>query len=417
MRSITFAVSLVLVFMIPWEGTVRLAGGTTGAAIVGAVLGLSWLILVVTTRRLRLPHRFHVVMYFFVLWNAISVLWSERVGSTAGQVVTWAQIFLFVYILWDLYRTRESVLAALQAFVLGVYVAIGGAIINLRSDRAFYTHYERFSPGTDVNPDGFGFIIALGIPMAWYLAVHPRPNGSVLWRFVNYGYIPTAFLGLALAGTRTALIASIPGMAFGLFSLTRLTLRIRISAFLVLLAAIGVMLPFVQPLRSFQRFGTTYTEITEGDLNNRIPNWEEGLESFVQHPVLGVGSGTYRLVNTRGKVAHNSFLSVLAEVGLVGLVLFGGVLAIAVSQAKRHSKFDARFWLSLLVVWAIGASTLSFQDRKSTWLIVSLAVISANVFAQHRVIPREEHSKSVSLVKREVPTGSPQIVAPGSAQS
>lgn len=417
MRPVTFALSLVLVFMIPWEGTVRLAGGTTGAAIVGAMLGLSWLALVFTTRRLRLPHRFHVVMYFFVLWNAISVLWSERVGSTVSQVVTWAQIFLFVYILWDLYRTRESVLAALQAYVLGVYVAIGGAILNLRSDRAFYTHYERFSPGTEVNPDGFGFIIALGIPMAWYLAVHRRPHGSRFWGIVNYGYIPTAFLGLALAGTRTALIASIPGMAFGLFSLTRLTLRIRISAFLLLLVAIAVMLPFVQPLRSFQRFGTTYTEITEGDLNNRIPNWQEGLESFLENPVLGVGSGTYRLVNTRGKVAHNSFLSVLAEVGLVGLVLFGGVLAIAISQGKRHSKFDARFWLTLLVVWSIGASTLSFQDRKATWLILSLAVISANVLAQPPAIPKEELSKSVALVKRGVTSGPPQIAAPRSAQS
>ena len=44
----------------------------------------------------------------------------------------------------------------------------------------------------------------------------------------------------------------------------------------------------------------------------------------------------YRTVNTLGKEAHNSFVSVLVE--LIGLVLFGLILAIVVYHAFHQPK-------------------------------------------------------------------------------
>jgi O-antigen ligase len=285
--------------------------------------------------------------------------------------------------MWDLYTTRPAILAGLQAYILGAYVAVGSAVQNYLSGNAYYTNYQRFSPG-DTNPDGFGFILALGIPLAWYLA-GSKGTGRLgsLFKFINYAYIPAAFLGLALSGTRTALVASLVGMAFGLISLTRLQIWARIAIFVVLSAGILVLWPYVQTLKSFQRLGTTGTELTQGDLNNRTNNWSEGLEAFVEHPIIGIGTNMYRSINSLGKVGHNSFISVLVELGLIGFFLFAIILVIVVTQAWSHpSKWDKSFWLTVFAVWTIGSSTLTWEFRKTTWLFLGFIIASATLAKQ-----------------------------------
>jgi O-antigen ligase len=137
------------------------------------------------------------------------------------------------------------------------------------------------------------------------------------------------------------------------------------------------LLPIVQPLSSFQRLGTTGTEVTQGDLNGRTAQWRQGLRAFMDHPVLGVGTDMYRSVNTLNKVAHNSYLSVLVEEGLIGFVLFATILWIVAGHAWRLPGWDRNFWMTVLLVWAIGASTLTWEHRKTTWLFLTFVVAAA----------------------------------------
>jgi len=358
MRNITFKLSLVLIFLMPWEGVIRFPGLGTGTKLLGFTLAALWLATVVITGRLRKPHPFHIMVFLFVLWNAVSIFWSHGTNRTLAHLATWMQLLGLVFILWDLYTTEASIRAGLQAYILGAYVAIGSAIYNYFSGNAFYTHYQRFSAGT-TNPDGFGFILVLGMPLAWYLATTPSINKSRIWTFINYAYIPFAYWGIALSGTRTALIASIIATLYGLTTLNRVRPWRQAVLILFLILAANYALPNLASLKSFQRLGTTGTELTQGDLNNRTNNWREGINSFLNHPFLGVGSNMYRSVNSWDKVGHNSYLSVLVELGLIGFVLFAGILMIAFTRAWSLRGWEAWFWLTVLAVWATGASTLT----------------------------------------------------------
>jgi hypothetical protein len=170
MRTIALTLSLVLVFMIPWEGVIKVPalgteGSSSAARFMGLAVGTFWVATVVMTRRFRRPRPFHVMVFLFVLWNVLSVLWSGDPNSTIDHVVTWGQSLGMVFILWDLYTTRAALLAGLQAYILGAYVALGGAVASYFAGNTAYK-YQRFTPGGDVNPDGFAFIVALGIPVA-----------------------------------------------------------------------------------------------------------------------------------------------------------------------------------------------------------------------------------------------------------
>ena len=383
MRKVVFGLSLILIFTIPWEGAFHLPGLGTTATVMGIIVGACWLVMIAFSGQMRRPVLFLFAVAGFVAWVALTTFWSPDPVESLGAVYLWLQTLLFVYILWDLYRTKAALLAGLQAYVFGAYTAVFGALLNFAQSNAFYSHEDRYSLG-DTNPDGYGFILALGIPVACYLAASaevPR-----VFRLVNYCYLPVAFLGIALSGTRTAAIGAAIGLLYGLATLTRLKLVTRVAVVAFLAAALYLLLPVVQPLSSFQRLGTTGTEVTQGDLNGRTEQWRQGIRAFMEHPIFGVGTDMYRSVNTLNKVAHNSYLSVLVEEGLIGFVIFVSILAMVVGRIRRLPRWDRNFWLTVFGVWAIGASTLTWEHRKTTWLFLTFAVAAAAIEVRR---PRE----------------------------
>jgi O-antigen ligase len=374
LRTIAFWLSLVLIFSIPAEAVVEYPVLGSASRVIGIALATFWIGTVVVTGRFRKLTPFHFALLVFICWNALSIFWSANADRTVEHILTWIQLFLMIFILWDLYTTRETILAGLQMYVLGCYIALGSTIINFLIGNTFY--YERYS-AAGTSPDDLGAILAIGIPMAWYLANSKRNSKfSYLLKVVNYAYIPAALMGISLSATRLALVAAIPGIVFGLASLTQVKLSTRITIFLFLIVAAYYLLPLI-PQESFQRLGTTGTEISSGDLNGRVELWRQGIVAFEEHPLLGVGSNMYRSVNTENKVAHNSFISVLVELGLVGIVLFGITLAIAIRQIFGQPTWDTRLWLAVLAGWVVAASTLTWEYRKPTWLFLSLIIANA----------------------------------------
>ena len=380
MRRFVYWLSLVLIFTIPWEGATRFGLGTI-ATVMGLVVSAFWITLILFTGEVRRPNQYLVVLAVFVFWVALSPLWSADPRNSMGAMLRWIQTLILAYILWDLYRTRAEILQGLQAFLIGTYASIAGASANFIGSHAYYSHYQRFSPGS-TNPDGYGFTVALGVPIACYLAA--APESSRRTRLLAFAYIPVGFVGLALSGTRTASVAAAIGLLYGLALLTRLRLAARIVVVCLLGVAMFVVLPIVAPLKSFERFTTTGTEITQGDLNGRTKQWEQGFQSFEQHPFTGVGADQYRTINTLDKVAHNSYVSVLVELGLIGFVLFATVLWIVFKHALIQPKWDKWFWITELLVWAIGASTLTYEHRKATWFFMTMCVAAGAAYAEAR---------------------------------
>ena len=117
--------------------------GTLTRAI-GLGVAAIWAATVVVRGRVRRPAVFHVVFFLFVLWNVVSIFWSLDPIGTRQRILTYVQTLGLVVILWDLYTTPASLRAALQAYVLGAYVSVGGAIYNyLAGVEAGYQRYSR----------------------------------------------------------------------------------------------------------------------------------------------------------------------------------------------------------------------------------------------------------------------------------
>ncbi|MBV7327264.1 O-antigen ligase family protein [Chloroflexi bacterium TSY] len=394
MRSIALWLSLGLIFSIPWENSVSLAGLGSGARLIGLGATACWLGVVLLEGGMRRLRPLHLFTLLFILWNIVSTLWSQNPDRTLVRIQTYAQIFVLLLLVWDLYTTPRSIRLAMQAYVLGGYVSMVSTLFNYFGAVGYRGGVRFTARGFD--PNDMSMLLAMGIPMAWYLASANQASrlGKIL-RIVNLIYIPGAVLAGLLAASRTSLIAILIAFVYILLGTTQLRPAFRLVIAVLLLCSLYLIQPLI-PITSIDRLSTTSQLIVEGTFSGRTRIWLSGLETFIEHPLVGIGSGAFRSTVEVGRAPHNIFIAILTETGIIGLVLFLFVLVVVVNQVLRHPTWRNRgIWLALLFVWFIGAIALNWEYRKITWLFFGLSACSLNVFYREdrSVAPEEQGAK------------------------
>jgi len=383
---------VLFIFVVPTEKIVVLPGLGSVARIVGALAMLTWFLSVLLGSPLRSVKPFHTLFFLFVLWNCASLFWSVDVAATQERMVTWVQLGLVVVLIWDLLDNQKLTIIAIQAFVLGALLGACGIIYNYLGSSEFV--YGRYSAAGQHSVN-IGLILALAIPMAWYLVLQKPPNSTVasLLRLLNILYLPLACIGIALTGSRGAMVASLPAIVFIASTLGSLSIWARL--FCILTAMGGAYAGYLLvPQASLDRLGTAYAELSGGgNLTGRTDIWHDAFLRFLDNPILGVGSDAFATVSEHRLVAHNSFLSVLVETGIVGLVLFVALFGIALFCTFKLPKLEANLWRTALLIWFLGASALTYEHHKPTWLVLALIVTSRYQYASHKDVDAEPPAK------------------------
>ena len=308
-------------------------------------------------------------------WRAA---WTLGVEESTYRIKTYVQLLVMVLLIWDLYDTPAALKSGLQAYVLGAWVAVISTISNYVTGREFRLYAGGRYSATGVNPGDLVLILTLALPVAWYLATSgDHSSKGRVARMVNYAYVPGS-LCHRTERARLALFAVVQALLYILATTARLKFGMKALIFCSLIATF-LALPVLLPESSLDRLSTVGTSIREGDLGGRVVLWRAGVAEFARHPLLGVGSGAFPAVAAFHSVVHNTFLSVLTEVGIVGFALFALVLGLTLYSALCQPSEQARLWVAVLLVWAIGVFAQTWEKAKSTWLFFVLVVASANL--------------------------------------
>jgi hypothetical protein len=389
MRRIALWLSWLLLFMLPWEYLREEGALGTVVRLVGIALAGVWVLSVLAAARVRQPSALHGAMIGFVMWCGASIWWSLDPDGSREQTKTYVQLVLLTLIVWDLYERRADVNVALQAYVLGCWVCVAELFeVFLSGDVQ-----RRFSVGL-FNENTLGFMLSLGLPVAWYLAVVAGRQGegfqgrfAPLLRLSNLAFIPAALFGITLTASRSSMACGLMAVAYMALSVGGLRGGARILMFgaAAALAIYGVS--FI-PRESVDRLGDTTVELSDGDWNGRLPTWNEGLRMISEHPLLGVGVAAFQTGNVgTGAAPHNLVLSIFAELGLVGFLLFSGILAGCGVLALRQPRPQAWFWLTMLASWLLNALVHNFEDKKMTWLLFGLIAVSDRLYTARAPAP------------------------------
>ncbi len=374
----------ILIFTMPWQNMLMLPGIGTVSRLAGALVLAVSAFAALYIQRIRV-HLLNLAMFLFWAWGSASYLWSLDPEGALTNIVSYFQIMLMMWLIYQWTTRTAQISGFLAAYVLGCYVSIGATIYSYVYN--IESAYQRFA-AAGFDPNDLAVLISLGIPMAGYLATE-KGHAVLLWLWRAF---PVLALGVVfLTGSRTGFLVALLGCSYMIWSYRDLSLQGRVVLPFLGLIGLLALLPHI-PVDSLERIHTIGSAVSSGDLNYRTRIWAGAMDVLRNAPASGMGViwGTgwdgFPIAVTpyigEPYVSHNAYLSILAELGLVGFTLFGVVVAVVLWCVVGMPRRERALWLTLLAMWAIGAMVLNWEFRKETWFLFALAVTHATVLGE-----------------------------------
>lgn len=380
-----FAGFLVMVALIPAEELTTLLAGRTIIWLFGiAVLGAWVLWFLLAEKKIRIAGYPTLMVLLWLMWGLISVFWAQEQAEALGRVMTLAQLIVFFCLLQvmvtDDRRLRILITAYFVASVFFALLATGTAIsADLR--RAILAEKQ--------NPNVLARALGIGLLMVPYLL---RQLKLARWRIVTVSGACVLALAILLTGSRGAWVGLVSAFSFTwLLSGGKL---VKTHSMIVIAIAIIGGIAWLYHIRvidewMMRRILTLPSiEATRGGAG-RTNIWIVGWEIVKSNPLTGVGlqnfsarfedyidkaglRGAYGVYP--GRDPHSIFLSVQAELGIVGLLVFLIFLWAIFKKLVLYYR-DPRAILGILLLsfMVLSGIPATVQYKKFFWLALGLA--------------------------------------------
>jgi O-antigen ligase len=386
------SVGLCIYALLAFLNIVPDAGGSflSFDKVAGGLLALSWLAAVGNRRQARRAFftahpQFSAVMLFFLAWVLLSLTWAEVPGEgfePASRYLLNAFLFLIVF---TAVRNRKHVIWLVAAFVAASTLsAVYGLVVSAP------TGDQGRLGGSLGEPNELAAVLVAGIVLAAGLAMVVR---GPLTRLALIFAACTCLLSTFLTLSRGGLIA----LAVAMVALVFVAGRWRVAAAAMAVLALSALVGFF----AFVATPDQRARVTEvGTGSGRSDIWTVGWRMVRANPGIGVGVGQFQissvhyliapgaiqrsdLIIDTPKVAHNIYLQVLAELGIVGFVPFMLILGFGLTCCLRAARaFERRRDLGMelisraVFVALVGILAADFfvsqQFSKQLWLLLGL---------------------------------------------
>lgn len=262
---------------------------------------------------MRVSPLFKFVLLFMAMVYC-SVPFSVYGTGAFNSAVAYGYVVIFFFAMVGMARGQSGVETLLGAGFVVFLLLSAGVIINYGSARTTLDN-------SSYDPNDIAYILVTLLPIMFYYGQSRR---NPLTRLIIFASLPLAVVSISLTQSRGASLAFIVVLVlvlrFEKVSLTKVILPGILLTFLVV---------YFVPDAFWERF-STLADI-ESDYNytsedGRLHLWKVGLGFFGSHPLLGVGTGQFTSANGMFKgnymTAHNAYIQVAAELGVVGCVAF-----------------------------------------------------------------------------------------------
>lgn len=346
----------------------------------GVLLGLGWVGLFLgRSRRWEVlkGHKAVVVSGALLgIWLTVSTAWAQS-PSTAANIAGyyWLGLLAMLIVITTVRSTRAAMVVTMAFVIGGVLAALVGLVGGSLTTGAGQTELQGRLTGGGGDPNLQAAALVASMFVVTGLMGLYRRRAVKLLLAGSFVLITIAFIDTQSRGGLIALLVA--AVAAFLISPAQRKRLLQLGGVVVVVGAIlGATTP------------GTLSRITDfsGGSSGRNDIWSVAMLVFEQHPVIGVGANNFSIVEpnyvldihnaTRVQYiaeqpllfpAHNSYLQMLADVGVIGLVVYlaaiiaclrAGWLASRLFDRKGHPA-HAQLARSLLM-GAIGFLTANF---------------------------------------------------------
>ena len=294
---------------------------------------------------------------------SLSPYGNQALSAFFRKILEWFVIFYLVFEVFTEKKHIQMALVIVLFTTLGVIV--DGFVQFYLTCKDIFFGKEVLSVGITASfnhPNSLGAYLALLIPLAAALAADSK---AVIWRNIAVGFfvILTVWL-LVLTASRAACIAAFAGIFFLLFFLRRRFL----CWFLAGILSCALLFYFLSSPDSRYKLKLENVNI-QSTVAWRLGVWQDSWEMVQQKPWIGHGPGTY-MKNfqhyRRGgshynpTYAHNCYLQMAAEVGILSLLAFLSILAAMFKRVFQNFHGEEQDRQLHLIFWGLAAGIVAF---------------------------------------------------------
>lgn len=226
--------------------------------------------------------------------------------------------------------------------------------------------------------------------------VHPKA-----WKTVSAIVI---LASMVLTGSRAVIPAVLAGLLVAVLTARGERVARRQLWRIIALGMFLVVMSFLvwNPITSLESVSRIFTSEDTAVTDARIELWSVAWKMWLEHPVLGVGIGQYQAVADQyvfggvSNIAHNTYLSFLAETGLVGFAVFMSLplaIVIRLVRSRRHGNVYAPLLALSLTAVAVQALTLNLENSRALWALLGISAAFGDLAAR-KVATEESFSRS-----------------------
>lgn len=312
--------------------------GTPATSIIRIIL-----ILFIAKKLINKEKFLFVFFPLFLLWgfNLFSILWSTEPGQIAVRSTSILQFFLIIFVTGDIVKKRIDIKIIFFIYVILSTVSMmfffWMIVTGFRPENTSEFQTRLTVLGQDQNTLSFFYCLGLVFLRDFY----NRDQESSFTK--NFGFKLLSIISFLLTPIAIVSTGSRTGFVIYIFILSTFftTKRSITLLFVSLVLIFGAMEIFgFNPLSFFdenniERVTGAREELEEGDLTGRLEAWKASVEIIGENPFLGTGFGASSIeigqktggiaIDDEGRprmAAHNVFLQILVETGVIGFLVF-----------------------------------------------------------------------------------------------
>jgi O-antigen ligase len=300
------------------------------------------------------------------LWASITTLWTVDAEASALAVRSYWGVGLLLIAIRHGVNSRRALFGLSAFFLAGCAYAAGQLIVD---GRGLEPGIRRGVDGLNFNYTAYSLVtgVVVALMLLAFLPPLARRTRVALW-LLN-GLLTYA---VSFTGTRGAMVA--------LASMAIYLLVSRVSRAWAWGGAVVVvpLVLFCVPIGLYNGADLVWLEDffdrSSGDLSGRLLFWPYALRSWFESPMTGIGVGAFPSTNPYyGVGAHSLVLTLGNDLGLVGLLLYGGTVVAALGAASSWRVPGGRPLCGLLLVgWLPIWLTGHWELAPVAWLVVAL---------------------------------------------
>jgi O-antigen ligase len=283
-----------------------------------------------------------VLMLAFLFWTAISALFNGFTPASVAYLIFYFKAFiLFKLVLAlmseDLAKVRSFVriLAAL-VLILGVEVLWHRFSADGRGwagqtfswiDPAVLAAGGKGRARWIGIFDGPGVFCVLFTIIVPFALARTGPSYRLSTRAAAVAMLALLLVATYFIGSRGGMVATLA--IFGLYFLIKSKLSLRA---MMACGALGMGVLMFAPSH------LTTVRDSQNSTQYRVEMWAEGLEMMKLNPMFGIGRGNFKAYTSK-LIAHNSFVEIGGETGIVGLLIYVALVYFCMKStlhARRH---------------------------------------------------------------------------------